>query len=346
MSGRLTPVAVTPEQYIDAVADRLAADGFKVSSVDLDVGRAVVAYRGKISVRRMGWLRLFVVLLPVEEATADLLHAFDQQACGYANLRIRRTFSVLMVIPALVAASADEGARRLAEKPAKRRSSWMTMPAVVDLTAARIFYYAGSRWWGLLYLGWHRAHLRRALPLPVEAMADRPPTQQSIWSSADGVAAGTQPSRPLHRWWPPLAVPVIWATAECAFLLSKGPYPSRPSVADTVISLLILNLLIGWATFRSGVHYSAERAWKLRDSDQPTTGGTDRWWWPLAIPATWFAYRLVVVLPQGPHQVNQHPIRTCISFVVAVALLAVPAFVAGYLYRHRSIASAGRPNEY
>jgi len=70
------------ESYLDAMTQRLRADGNTVTQVQFEVGLATVAYQSKVSWR---WLaakpNLFTMVLPCPEETQTMFAAVGPMAC-------------------------------------------------------------------------------------------------------------------------------------------------------------------------------------------------------------------------------------------------------------------------
>jgi hypothetical protein len=114
------------EEYLQGAARRLHDDGSEVSWVAMSGGTALVGYQSKF---RILWLatkvHLFTVLYPTEVATDTQLAALGQDAVSHANAtkgRLRGLQSGVAVIPALIAQTVTEPARR-PPPPARTGSS-------------------------------------------------------------------------------------------------------------------------------------------------------------------------------------------------------------------------------
>jgi len=166
-SGIVWPV--NPQEYVDAVADRLRGDGAAVSTEVLPGGEALVGYRSQFRLRWMATkLNLFTVVRAVPEVTVSALESFSNEALDQGvklKGRFRGLQTGVAVIPALVGEMAEPAAADYARTVLVRRWSAFAWPAVVDLHRDVVSTHEGSVTIGGIYASWMREQTAVALPL-------------------------------------------------------------------------------------------------------------------------------------------------------------------------------------
>lgn len=77
---------VRPQEYVEAAAARMAADGNDVSRIQLPLGPAVVGYRSEFRLRWVATkLHAFTLVAPVAAASTAALNDLAEQAIDYAK---------------------------------------------------------------------------------------------------------------------------------------------------------------------------------------------------------------------------------------------------------------------
>jgi hypothetical protein len=159
---------MTPDEYVQQIAQRLHADGSAVSTISLPGGPALVGYQSKFRLRWFATkLHLFTVAVSVPHLTPEVFDSVIGQAVAYAKHAkgaLRGLQSGVAVIPIVVAAEVDPAARAVAEARPKRIFAVPLVPVIVDLKSAETFRYRGHIWLGVIYNGWLRQRLQAALP--------------------------------------------------------------------------------------------------------------------------------------------------------------------------------------
>jgi len=145
-------------------------DGSETTVIRLPVGDVLVAQQSEF---RLRWfftkVHLFFVVLPVTEATPELLHALTEAAVRFASDRSGDRKGLLVgtniaVIPVLVAESVSvEAKEAVCLRPTKGWSAFL-LPAIKDLSTGMTHSYEGRVVWGGIYSSWIRDRLNCALP--------------------------------------------------------------------------------------------------------------------------------------------------------------------------------------
>lgn len=156
------------DQYLKGLAERLAADGCTVTREK----NGLVGNQAIVSAPTLSRVHLFLI--------AGKAGAVDQQALadfagGAVELAVQRKGrmrgfqSAVIVLPALVADSADPGAVAITQRPQRLHAGGfavMAQPALVDLTAGRTHRFRGFRIWGLAFNSLIKKKLNLYLPDP------------------------------------------------------------------------------------------------------------------------------------------------------------------------------------
>jgi len=154
-------------EFVQNAAERMAADGHEVGSAQLPSGWALVGYQSQF---RLSWmatkLHLFVVMVPVEQASADLLATLTSEAIDYAKSakgQLRGFQSGVAVLPVLVAERVLPDACVAAQARPAKHFAVVTLPALVDATTGQVHEYTGRIVFGGIYAGWLRQRLAAAV---------------------------------------------------------------------------------------------------------------------------------------------------------------------------------------
>jgi hypothetical protein len=162
-------VQVNADEYVEAAAARMDADGSEVSRIQLPVGPAVVGYRAQFKLKWFATkLHAFTVVVPVPAATLDVLTDATQQSLDYAKQtkgKLRGFQTGVAALPVLVSSEVSPDARATVESRPSKKFAAQTLPAIVDLSSGQIHRYEGRLVWGGIYDAWLRARLD-ALPHP------------------------------------------------------------------------------------------------------------------------------------------------------------------------------------
>lgn len=158
-----------PQDYVEAAAARMAADGSEVSRVQLRLGPAVVGYRSEF---RLRWaatkMNAFIMVVPVAVATLDVLDDATEQSLGYAKEqkgRFRGFQTGVAALPVIVSSNVEADARGAVESRPSKQFAAIVLPAIVDLSCGLIHRYSGRLVWGAAYRAWLNERLD-ALPIP------------------------------------------------------------------------------------------------------------------------------------------------------------------------------------
>lgn len=126
---------------MEAIAERLQADGQEVGTADLPGGAAVIGYRADFRLQCVATkLHLFTVCVTVPVITGPDLERFAQDALEYAVQRrgaARGFQSGVAAIPIVVAQQVDESAAAVARTKIVKRWAAFAWPAVVDTSTVR-----------------------------------------------------------------------------------------------------------------------------------------------------------------------------------------------------------------
>jgi len=152
--------------YLKGLEARLAADGCQVTHEQL----GLVGY--KAQTRLLMRAHVFLVAARAEAVDDDLLSAFAADAVNLAVSRKgqwRGMQSGVIVLPVLVARTADAGAVAITQRPHRLNLGGfavMAQPALVDLTAGKSHVFRGVRIWGYAFNALIKKKLARYLPDP------------------------------------------------------------------------------------------------------------------------------------------------------------------------------------
>jgi hypothetical protein len=158
---------IDADGYLNGLAGRLAEDGCQVTHERL----GLVGYRAQV--RALMRVHVFLVAAKADAVDETILRGFATEAVKLADERKgqwRGFQSGVIVLPVLVAASADAGAVAVTQRPLRLNLGGfavMAQPAVVDLAAGRAHIFRGVRIWGYAFNAVIKKKLVRYLPDPV-----------------------------------------------------------------------------------------------------------------------------------------------------------------------------------
>ena len=160
---------VRAQEYVEAAAARMRADGSEVSHVQLPLGPAVVGYRSEFRLRWVATkLHLFTVVAPAAAATTDVVDRLGEQAIDYAKQakgRLRGLQTGVAALPVIVSSEVDAAAIAAVESAPTKRFAAFVVPTIVDLSSGVVHRYRGRLVWGAIYSAWLHERLD-ALPSP------------------------------------------------------------------------------------------------------------------------------------------------------------------------------------
>jgi len=155
------------DTYLKGLEGRLAGDGCAVTHESL----GLVGY--KVQVKALSRMHVFLVAAKADRVGEGELNAFIEATVRLAVERKGRwggAQSGVIVLPVLVAAAADESAVALTRRPYRLKLAGfatMAQPAVVDLSAGRVWTFRGTRLWGYAFNSLIKQKYTRYLPDPV-----------------------------------------------------------------------------------------------------------------------------------------------------------------------------------
>lgn len=159
--------AMSPEEYLSLVAERLQADGATVTSEKFRGVPAVVGYRPEFRLRWMATrLNLFTVVRPESVVTPAGLKAFAEDALNYAisqKGRFRGLQNGVAAIPVLIGSEVHPEAATFAQTKVVKRFGAFAWPAVVDLSTGQVHSHQGLVALGWSYASWMRQQTTVAL---------------------------------------------------------------------------------------------------------------------------------------------------------------------------------------
>ena len=160
--GRMTqqgePHLTTPDTYITALAERLAADGCETEGAEWQGGRVLVGRRSDKSAR-WGWTRvhLFTVAAGMPEVDAEALFGFTRWAMQYAKEHkgggLPLSYgNVITVFPVLVGGTVHPAAKDWAREDVRvAELAVAARPVVVDTHTAEVALYRGKPLHGRMF---------------------------------------------------------------------------------------------------------------------------------------------------------------------------------------------------
>jgi len=158
---------MSPENYLRLVAERLQADGAKVSTELFRGVPAVVGYRPEFRLRWLATrLNLFTTVLHEPVVTPAALKQFAEDALDYATYQkgqFRGLQNGVAAIPVMIGSRVDPEAITLAETKLIKRFGAFAWPAVVDLSTGRVHSHQGRVAIGGIYASWMRQQTALAL---------------------------------------------------------------------------------------------------------------------------------------------------------------------------------------
>jgi hypothetical protein len=162
--------AVTPEEYVKLVANRLDADGSRVATETLSGGEALVgtrsAFRLDFGARK---LNLFTVVVSADRGGAGILEHLANDALDYATQRkgrVRGLQNSVAAIAVLVCYRADRDTAWYATEHIVKRFGAFAWPVLVELETGELHRHEGRVVAGRLYARWMRERIAITLPDP------------------------------------------------------------------------------------------------------------------------------------------------------------------------------------
>lgn len=161
---------MSPDEYVNQVANRLGADGAEVSSVSIGGLHSLVGLRSEFRLRWMAThLHLLTIVSVVPLVTGPGLERFASDALDYGISRkgdFRGFQNGVAVIPVLVGERVDSEAANYAKENIVRRYAAFAWPAAVDTTTLQVHTHQGAVLVGAIYAGWMRQQTKVALHDP------------------------------------------------------------------------------------------------------------------------------------------------------------------------------------
>lgn len=158
---------MSPDEYLNGVADRLRADGASVTHEQFGGVDAFVGYRSQFRLRWMATkLNLFTVVVSQPSITADGLQQYAKDVLDFANSqkgRFRGLQNGVAAIPVQVGSEIETGAIAFAESKIVKRFAAFAWPAVVDLSTGGVHRHQGRVALGAVYASWMRQQTDLAL---------------------------------------------------------------------------------------------------------------------------------------------------------------------------------------
>lgn len=158
---------MSPDEYLNLVAERLQADGAKVSTELFRGVPAVVGHRAEFRLRWFATrLNLFTVVLPEAVVTPAGLKQFAEDALDYATSQkgqFRGLQNGVAAIPVMVGSQVSPEAITFAQSMLIKRFSAFAWPAVVDLSTGQVHSHQGRVVIGGVYASWMRQQTAMAL---------------------------------------------------------------------------------------------------------------------------------------------------------------------------------------
>lgn len=169
-----------PQVFLEAVQQKLSADGAQVTSVQLPSTQAVIGYTSQF---RWKWfatkLHLFTVAVYVPDLNAAVYTQLVKEATdyAYANRSKFHGLQVGLATNVIIATRAvDTETTTIASNRPPKGFAKLTSTAVVNLVTAETHTYNGKIVWGSAYTSWLRERLAAALP----AFQPRPLTEEDL----------------------------------------------------------------------------------------------------------------------------------------------------------------------
>ncbi|SCL21313.1 hypothetical protein GA0074692_1144 [Micromonospora pallida] len=165
---------ISVDAYLDVVRQRLVADGCAVTEESVGSTSAVVGYRAQT--RALTRMHIFTVAAPADRVDEAVLREFVDAVVNLGLARKgqwRGMQSGVIVLPVLVTTTAEAGATALTQKAYRLNLAGfaaLAQPAVVDVTAGRVWTFRGTRLWGYAYNSLIKKKYATYLPEPSTAL--------------------------------------------------------------------------------------------------------------------------------------------------------------------------------
>lgn len=154
--------------YLHGLQERLIADGCTVTHEMLGDRQVLVGYKSKM--KALSKMHIFTVADAVGEITEPTLRGFTDAAVRLATDRKgqwRGLQSGVIVLPVLVGTAVDAQAVAVTQKAYRLSAGGfavLAQPAVVDVTADRVWTFRGVRLWGYAFNSLIKKTYQRYLP--------------------------------------------------------------------------------------------------------------------------------------------------------------------------------------
>ncbi|MEV0898509.1 hypothetical protein [Actinoplanes sp. NPDC049802] len=157
---------IDADRYLADLEKRLVADGCEVSHEK----SGMVGYKAQL--KALTRTHIFLVAAKAGAVDRNQLADFSADAVGLAVQRKGRWGgfqSGVIVLPVLVAESADAGAVAITQRPLRLNQGGfavLAQPSLVDLAAAKAHFFRGTRIWGYAFNALIKKKLAGYLPDP------------------------------------------------------------------------------------------------------------------------------------------------------------------------------------
>ncbi|ROO60934.1 hypothetical protein EDC02_2853 [Micromonospora sp. Llam0] len=166
---------ISADEYLGAVRRRFVAAGCAVTEEAIGLLPVVVGYRAKV--RLLTRMHSFAVVAKVERVDEESLRGYVDDVVNLGLGRKgqwRGMQSGVIVLPILVAEAVDPAAAALTQKAYRLNLNGfavMAQPAVVDVTAGRVWTFRGTRLWGYAFNSLIKQSYEAYLPEPAAELS-------------------------------------------------------------------------------------------------------------------------------------------------------------------------------
>ncbi|KAA1418560.1 hypothetical protein F0U44_08610 [Nocardioides humilatus] len=153
---------MTPEEYVAATGQRMAADGCEVGPDQVGRMPALVGIRKDFLAIALSRIHLVTAVAAFPQVTYTEVHGFTSDVSAYAKQRTGALRGLQSGVGAFAVLVSDQVApEAIAAATAKPKIEFATevRPAVVDLSTGVVHAFTGSKFFGAALNG----HLRRKL---------------------------------------------------------------------------------------------------------------------------------------------------------------------------------------
>ena len=157
-----------PAEYLKGPAERLSADRCSVTHEQLGDRTVLVGYKSQM--KALSKMHIFTVADTAGQVTEPILRGVTDAAVKLATDRkgqFRGLQSGVIVLPILVGTGVDAEAVAVTQKSYSLGSGGfavLAQPAVVDVTADRVWTFRGVRLWGYAFNALIKKTYQRYLP--------------------------------------------------------------------------------------------------------------------------------------------------------------------------------------